>query len=145
MRETAMLKRNSIKAYQLLAALLPVSLVSWPGHCNAQDTSNLFHVEMNKADGSYSIMGTGSVGVVFRARVAAKIDGRWWRSTDYQWHEVVESEITDELGVARQIIVTHGGIEGAPNLLCVLKIRPEALLWRAFDKSPFTFGPPCET
>ena len=120
-----MLKGIPTKAYQLLAALLLVSLVSRPGHCNAQDSSNLFHVEMNKTDGSYSIIGTGSVGVVFRARVAAKIDGRWWRSTDYPKHEVVESEISDDLGVAHQIVVTHSGIKGAPTLLCVLKIRPE--------------------
>jgi alpha-galactosidase len=120
-----MLKGISVKAYQLLAVLLVVSMVSCTGFCNAQDTSNLFHVELNKTDGSYSIIGTDSVGVVFRARVAAKIDGRWWRSTDYPKHDVVESEISDNLGVARQIIVTHSGIEGAPNLLCVLKIHPE--------------------
>src|SRR5450755_1780023 len=120
-----MLKGISVKTFQFLAAILLVSLVSWPDDGHAQDTSNRFHVEINKTDGSYSIMSTGSVDVVLRARVAAKIDGHWRRSTDYPEHEVVESEISDDLGVARQIIVTHSGIEGAPNLLCVLKIRPE--------------------
>jgi hypothetical protein len=126
-QETAvtMLKEISPKAYYLLAATFLVLFISGPELSRAQDASNLFHVEIDKTDGSYSIFGTGSVTAVFKARVAAKIDGHWRRSTDYPKHEVAESQVTDELGVARQIVVTHSGIEGVPDLLCVLRIRPE--------------------
>ena len=65
-QETAvtMLKKISPKAYYLLAATFLVLFISGPELSRAQEASNLFHVEIDKTDGSYSILGAGSVTAV---------------------------------------------------------------------------------
>ena len=90
----------------------------------AADPNQEFQVEIRPADGSYAIHTAGLV--VFESGVAAKIDGQWFHSKDYPKHTIVESQTTDELGAARQFVVTHTGRADAPDLVCAFHVRPKS-------------------
>jgi alpha-galactosidase len=105
----------------------------WPAPSRGQGQATFgthgadFNLAVTATDGSYSIGGAGIEGPVLEANVAAKVDGRWLRPADYPKHQVVESQIADELGPARELTVTHAGLSGEPDLVCFLKIRPGTL------------------
>jgi alpha-galactosidase len=75
------------------------------------------------ADGSYSIASPDIRGPVIRSDVEAVVDSSVLRSTAYPRHEVQRSEVSDELGTASTLTVTHTGLAGRPDLICVLRLR----------------------
>jgi alpha-galactosidase len=74
------------------------------------------------SDGTYEIQ-TGAGGhSVIQARVAAEIDHKWVRSTDYPKHEISQSNFEDALGHGKKIIVTSYGLPNLPDLAYTLQI-----------------------
>src|ERR1700728_700208 len=79
-------------------------------------------VAVRASDGTFQIT-TGSGGhSVIRARVAAEIDHKWVKSTDYPKHEISESSFEDALGHGHNIRVTSSGLPNLPDLTFTLQI-----------------------
>src|ERR1700738_725982 len=74
------------------------------------------------ADGTYSIAAPGIPGPVIRSDVEAVVDSLVLRSTAYPRHTVEVSELPDELGSGSTLTVTHTGLVGRPDLICVLRL-----------------------
>jgi alpha-galactosidase len=75
-----------------------------------------------RQDGTYEIRAQGLKEPVLEARVAAEIDHRWLRSSEYPRHRVNQSTFTDTLGPGHQLTVTHSGLSSAPDLVCILRL-----------------------
>ncbi len=74
------------------------------------------------ADGTYSVAAPGIAGPVIRSDVEAVVDSLVLRSTAYPQHTVELSELPDELGSGTTLTVTHTGLAGRPDLVCVLRL-----------------------
>jgi hypothetical protein len=74
------------------------------------------------SDGSYSIVSPGIPGAVIRSNVEATVDSRVLRSSAYPQHAVVQSDFSDDLGTGSSLTVTHSGLPGAPDLVCMLRL-----------------------
>ena len=79
-------------------------------------------VVVRPSDGTYEIQ-TGNGGhTVMHARVAAEIDHKWVRSTDYPKHEISHSTFEDVLGHGKKITITSSGLTTFPDLAYTLQI-----------------------
>ncbi len=74
------------------------------------------------ADGTYSIAAPGIRGPVIRSDVEAVVDSLVLSSAAYPRHTVEVSELPDELGSGSTLTVTHTGLAGRPDLVCVLRL-----------------------
>ncbi|MGA7376103.1 MAG: hypothetical protein WBW36_07145, partial [Candidatus Sulfotelmatobacter sp.] len=79
-------------------------------------------VLVQASDGTYEIQTIAGAHAVIRARVAAEIDHKWVRSTDYPKHEILQTTFTNALGHGKKITVTSSGIANFPNLAYRLQI-----------------------
>lgn len=71
---------------------------------------------VQSGDGSYSILRENMDYPVIHARIAAEIDHKWIRSSDYPRHEISPSTFTDALGSGHQILVRSTGLAALPDL-----------------------------
>jgi len=95
---------NPSKASPAVVAIAGLSMVVQPG------------------DGTYDVR-TGNGGhSIFHARVAAEIDHKWVKSTDYPKHEIAQSSFEDALGHGQKITVTSSGLPKLPDLAYTLAI-----------------------
>jgi alpha-galactosidase len=79
-------------------------------------------VVVHPSDGTYEIQ-TGLRGhSVVHASVAAEIDHKWVKSTDYPKHEISQSTFEDALGHGHNIRVTSSGLPNLPDLTFTLQI-----------------------
>jgi alpha-galactosidase len=79
-------------------------------------------VVVQPGDGTYEV-GTGGGGhSVIHARVAAEINHRWVKSTDYPKHEISQSNVEDVFGRGKKITVTSSGLPNTPDLAYTLQI-----------------------
>lgn len=78
-------------------------------------------VTVQPSDGTYEIQ-TGIGHSVIHARVAAEIDHKWVKSTDYPKHEIAQSTFEDALGHGQQIRVTSSGLPNFPDLAFTLQV-----------------------
>jgi alpha-galactosidase len=77
------------------------------------------------ADGTYSITAPGNPGLVVRSDVEAVVDSLVLKSTAYPRHMVERSDAPDELGPASSLTITHTGLAGRPDLVCVLRLMKD--------------------
>jgi alpha-galactosidase len=79
-------------------------------------------VVIQPSDGTYEIQtGIGGHSVI-HSRVAAEIDHKWVKSTDYPKHEIAQSNFEDALGHGKKIRVTSSGLPNFPDLAFTLQI-----------------------
>jgi alpha-galactosidase len=79
-------------------------------------------VAVQPSDGTYEIQ-TGVDGhSIIHVRVAAEIDHKWVKSTDYPKHEISQSNFEDALGHGKKITVTSSGLSNLPDLAYTLQI-----------------------
>jgi alpha-galactosidase len=79
-------------------------------------------VVFQPSDGTYEIQtGIGGHSVI-HARVAAEIDHKWVKSTDYPKHEIAQSNFQDALGHGKRITVTSSGLPRLPDLAYTVQI-----------------------
>lgn len=74
------------------------------------------------ADGSYFLTAPGIAGDVLHSDVEADVDNQILRSTDYPQHKIARSEFHDDFGSGAMLTVTHTGLQGKPDLLCVFRL-----------------------
>ena len=79
-------------------------------------------VVVQPRDGTYEI-GTGKGGhSILHATVAAEIDHKWVKSTDYPKHDIAQSIFEDALGHGTKITVTSSGLPKLPDLAYTLAL-----------------------
>jgi alpha-galactosidase len=79
-------------------------------------------VVVRPSDGTYDL-GTGNGRhSILHARVAAEIDHKWVKSTDYPKHEIAQSNFEDALGHGRKITVISSGLPKLPDLAYTLTL-----------------------
>jgi alpha-galactosidase len=74
------------------------------------------------SDGAYSIASPGITGVVVRSDVEAEVGARVLRSSAYPQHHIAQSEFQDEFGAGSTLTVTHTGLPGTPDLVCIVRL-----------------------
>ena len=79
-------------------------------------------VTVRSADGSYSIEAATAQQPAIQAIVAAEIDHRWMKSSDFPARKIAESKFEDDLGAGHQITVAASGIEGGPGLIYSVRL-----------------------
>src|SRR5580700_6310291 len=79
-------------------------------------------VVVQPSDGTYEIQTAAGGHSVIHARVAAEIDHKWIKSTDYPKHEVVQSNFEDVLGRGKKITVTSSGLPKFPDLAYTVQL-----------------------
>jgi alpha-galactosidase len=90
--------------------------------CVAQQlTNDALSLTVNAQEGSYQLsLHEGQA--VLKSVVAAEIDHKWVRSSDYPRHQASESNFQDDLGSGREVTVTCSGLDGKPDLVYVLQL-----------------------
>jgi alpha-galactosidase len=79
-------------------------------------------VVVRPSDGTYEVQtGVGGHSII-HARVAAEIDHKWIKSTDYPKHEISQSNFEDGLGHGKKITVISAGLSNLPDLAYTLQI-----------------------
>jgi len=123
-------QRNQFRKIGIAIALLASTLILVEGCLGlsgaVRDLQGIHIGELSVAvqpsDGTYTIR-TGTEGrSILHARVAAEINHKWVRSTDYPKHEMSESSFEDALGHGKKIDVTSSGLPNVPDLLYTLQI-----------------------
>jgi alpha-galactosidase len=108
---------NGFHCWMLVAGLAAIHSYAWAsghsevlGMAQGQELSALVY-----ADGSYAITRPGAARPVIRSNVGAVVDAVALSSAAYPHHVVAQSEST--------LTVTHSGLAGRPDLVCVLRLR----------------------
>jgi alpha-galactosidase len=78
-------------------------------------------VVVQPSDGTYRIQAGGGDNII-HARVAAEIDHKWVKSTDYPKYEISQSNFEDALGHGKKITVISSGLPHLPDLAYTLEI-----------------------
>jgi alpha-galactosidase len=78
-------------------------------------------VVVQASDGTYEIQ-RGIGHSVIHAGVAAEIDHRWIKSTDYPKHEISQSSFEDAIGRGKKISVVSSGLPNIPELAYTLQV-----------------------
>jgi len=79
-------------------------------------------VVVQPSDGTYEIQTGNSGHSVIHARVAAEIDHKWLKSTDYPHHKISQSTFEDVLGHGNKITITSSGLPRSPDLAYTLQL-----------------------
>jgi alpha-galactosidase len=82
-------------------------------------------IEANKKTGTYTIRSQENPRVWITAAMAAQVNHRWLRASDYPQHDVQESPFTDDLGTGSQLTITYSGLSGQPDLVGSLRLRQQ--------------------
>jgi alpha-galactosidase len=125
-------KISKIKIASLwMACALIMALIMVPGCLGSSDPAKAspiiasidgLSVAVHASDGTYEIRtGVGGHSVI-HARVAAEIDHKWVKSTDYPKREISQSNFEDALGHGKKITITSSGLPGVPDLAYTLQI-----------------------
>jgi alpha-galactosidase len=77
------------------------------------------------ADGTYSVSAPGISGPVIRSDVEAVVDSMVLKSTDYPQHRVERSESNGQWSSGSTLTVTHTGVAGRPELVCILTLKAD--------------------
>ena len=82
-------------------------------------------VEVDQQTGTYTIRSKENPRVAIKAGVAAQVNHRWISSSSYPRHTAQQSSVTDDQGAAQQLTITHSGRSGEPDLICLIRLRPQ--------------------
>jgi len=122
---------GSIRPVQIASLLIACVLILVEGCLGSSDPAKASQVAANieglsvvvqPSDGTYEIQ-TGNGGhSIIHARVAAEIDHKWLKSTDYPKHEISQSSFEDALGHGKKITITSSGLPNFPDFAYTLQI-----------------------
>jgi hypothetical protein len=82
-------------------------------------------IQMDQTSGNYKIQSTENAHVWIAASVAAQVNHRWLRSSDYPQRETKESSFTGNPDTGLQLTTTYSGLYGQPDLVCTLRLHPD--------------------
>lgn len=108
--------------FAILMSIFAVAEVS-PGKIENSKLS----IEANQKDGTYTIRSKENARVWFRAGMAAQVNHRWLRASDYPKREIKESSPVSDAASGSQLTITYSGLSGQPDLVCTLRLRGQEL------------------
>jgi hypothetical protein len=79
-------------------------------------------VRAESDSGRYAIRVKGQP-IAIHAGIAAEVNHLWLRSSEYPRHRTVRSSFTDELGAGTELVTTHSGLAGVPELVSVARLH----------------------
>jgi alpha-galactosidase len=100
----------------------PQSVRAWNDGIQSRELT----VEANSATGSYMIRTTRRPEDSLAAGVAAKVDGKWFRASDYPRHEVSQGALASPPGHEIILTILNTGLSGAPDLIARLSLSDDA-------------------
>lgn len=80
-------------------------------------------VTIDPSDGSYTIFDPLSTKPILHAAVAAQIDHRWVRSSDYPRHSIQHDNQIDDLGAKDSVVISNQGLRDQPDLIYSLHLH----------------------
>jgi alpha-galactosidase len=108
-----------------LSMLIGEAVAPAPGDAKIENAKLV--IEANQKAGTYTIRSKENPRVSFTAAVAAQVNHRWLRASDYAQHEIRESAFRDDQGAGSQLTMTYAGSSGQPDLICNLRVRPQSI------------------
>jgi hypothetical protein len=106
-----------VVSYSLVAQRAPVAINGSVFDLKGRSLS----VGIN-SNGSYSVMVLGIPGTVLRSDVETNVDSKLLRSSEYPQHKTIQSEFQDQFGPGSELTVTHTGLQGMPDLVCIFRL-----------------------
>jgi alpha-galactosidase len=82
-------------------------------------------VEANQKLGTYTIRSGENPRVWLTGAAAAQVNHRWLHSADYPRHEISQSPLSDGSGEGSQLTIAYSGLDGQPDLVCILRLRAQ--------------------
>jgi alpha-galactosidase len=104
----------------LLLALLAGLFCATGAAAETELRNNFVFVRID-GNGLYEIS-SGNGPAILRAGVAAEVNHRWLKQSDYPQHQVVGSDFEDALGKGRQATVSFTGLADEPDLLYTIRL-----------------------
>ena len=80
-------------------------------------------ISIDPGDGSYTIFDPVSNKKILHSRVAAEMDHRWLRSSDYPQHSFSRESFADDLGTGTTLTMSNTGLRGEPDLIYSLQLH----------------------
>ncbi len=122
------LPADCLRAMLRVSGMLVAGALLGALSAGAQELTNeTLSVKVDSKHGWYQIARRGERAVL-TSGVAAKVDGRWLKLSDYAEHTAIESAFNDALGSGRQITLTCKGGPNKPDLI---------LLAQLYDQRPY--------
>ena len=100
--------------------LCPLSLAE-ESHDSLQ--ARTIGVAVDSSTGTYTIFDPVSKKAIVRAAVAAQIDHRWVKSSDYPHHSIQRESSADDLDAKDSITIRNEGLANQPDLICSLHLH----------------------
>jgi alpha-galactosidase len=122
---------GKIRMAQIACVLIACVLIPVEGCLGSSDPSKASQVVVSvpglsvvvqPGNGTYDIRTGNREHSIVQARVAAEIDHKWVKSTDYPKHDTSQSNFEDALGRGKKITVTSSGLPNLPDLAYTLAI-----------------------
>lgn len=110
------------KVFCFAIAMVIVALVPLAYSADVELKNAKVTVTIHDKDGSYSISNAGGATPILHAGIAAQVDHRWIKSSEYPKHAITEKDFDDALGHGRQATVTFSGTASQPDLICAIRI-----------------------
>ena len=113
------------KTYSGICSYLLLGALSLALSVSAQSGGQPLQVNVESADGSYTIGTPGSSHATLHAGIAVQLDGRWVQSSQYPRHVVKTAPVSDDLESAKEWVVAFSGLNGEPDLTYHLRAYPD--------------------
>jgi alpha-galactosidase len=111
---------------RFLAAVLISPLMMLPAillrAADSKIRNSALTVEISQHDGTYTIRSKENSRVFVTGAVAAQVNHRWLRASDYPKHEAESSSWSDSFGTGSQFTMTYTGLSGQPDLACTVRL-----------------------
>jgi alpha-galactosidase len=111
--------------YLLSVFVVHAAVPADSGPATAKIENAKLAIEANQRAGTYTIRSKENPNVWITAVMAAQVNHRWLRSSDYPQHEIQESSFTDDFGSGSQLSITYSGSPGQPDLVCSLRLHSQ--------------------
>lgn len=118
-----------MKITAALSIATALMLLSVPRSVRAQNggiQSRELSVEAIPSTGSYVIRTTRRPEDSLAAGIAVKVDGKWFRSSDYPRHGVSQGASASSPGEKIKLTISNIGLSGAPDLIASLSLSDDA-------------------
>src|SRR5208282_2159052 len=83
-------------------------------------------VEADQKTGAYTIRSKDNPRSWLTATMAAEVNHRWLRASDYPRHEGTIVPLSGDSGAGSELRITYGGLSGQPSLVCNIRLRAQA-------------------
>lgn len=121
-----LIRRNFRRLLATIFLLVLVACAAKPAAAAmaAQIENSNLTISANQHDGSYTLRSNQNPKVSITASVAAQVNHRWIFAKDFPRHEVQQSSFSDASGKGEQLTISHTGLAGQPDLVCLLRLQP---------------------